>query len=314
MSIDQLKQPIWIGLIWSFLYIGLESTQSVFFGSALQSLDSFLLGLLVFGVTTTLLSAGIFSFNRQQFSHAQQCLIPLIACNLSTAAGWVLYLIAIQLIEPAVAFTVSSAAMPIAAIVFAHFSIGEPEHLDTVSKRFGMVMIIFGMLFLGLTILAGYSGFVRGGFAVGLGGLLCAIGSGAAFSLMLVYCRALDNAGLSPTAVFAFRFFAYFVIAFAGWLLQLEYKGPVESNDLIRAVLIGLIIMAVPLFAMQKAIASVSVFLLSSITALGPFLVFGFQLLEGRVEYSLYTLIGLLTYSLGAMITVLSLIRHESEN
>jgi len=82
----------------------------------------------------------------------------------------------------------------------------------------------------------------------------------------------------------------------------------------IRAVLIGLIIMAVPLFAMQKAIASVSVFLLSSITALGPFLVFGFQLLEGRVEYSLYTLIGLLTYSLGAMITVLSLIRHESEN
>ena len=117
MSIYQLKQPIWIGLIWSFLYIGLESTQSVFFGSALQSLDSFLLGLLVFGVTTTLLSAGIFSFNRQQFSHAQQCLIPLIACNLSTAAGWVLYLIAIQLIEPAVAFTVSSAAMPIAAIV-----------------------------------------------------------------------------------------------------------------------------------------------------------------------------------------------------
>ena len=182
------------------------------------------------------------------------------------------------------------------------------------SKRFGMVMIIFGMLFLGLTILAGYSGFVRGGFAVGLGGLLCAIGSGAAFSLMLVYCRALDNAGLSPTAVFAFRFFAYLVIAFAGWLLQLDYKGPVESNDLIRAVLIGLIIMAVPLFAMQKAIASVSVFLLSSITALGPFLVFGFQLLEGRVEYSLYTLIGLLTYSLGAMITVLSLIRHESEN
>ena len=56
-------------------------------------------------------------------------------------------------------------------------------------------------------------------------------------------------------------------------------------------VFIWLVIMAVPLFAMQKAIATVSLFLLSSITALGPFMVFGFQLLEGRVAYSRYTLI-----------------------
>ena len=79
-------------------------------------------------------------------------------------------------------------------------------------------------------------------------------------------------------------------------------------------VFIWLVIMAVPLFAMQKAIAAVSLFLLSSITALGPFMVFGFQLLEGRVAYSRYTLIGLLTYSLGAMITVLSFIWHQPEN
>lgn len=268
MSIAQLRQPIWIGLVWSILYIGLESTQSVFFSSALQSLDSFLLGLLVFGVTTTLLSAGIFFCDRKQFSYARQSLIPLIACNLSTAAGWVLYLLAIQLIEPAVAFTVSSAAMPVAAIVFAHFNIAEPEHLNTLSKRFGIAMIILGMLFLGGTTLAGYSGFVRGGFGVGLGGLLCAIASGSAFSLMLVYCRTLDNAGLSPTGVFAFRFFAYLALALAGWHLQLDYTGPVENNELIQAVLIGLAIMAVPLFAMQKAIATVSVFLLSCIKVL----------------------------------------------
>jgi len=43
----------------------------------------------------------------------------------------------------------------------------------------------------------------------------------------------------------------------------MDYTGPDENNELIQAVLIGLAIMAVPLFAMQKAIATVSVFLLS---------------------------------------------------
>ena len=47
-------------------------------------------------------------------------------------------------------------------------------------------------------------------------------------------------------------------------------------------VFIWLVIMAVPLFAMQKAIATVSLFLLSSITVLGPFLVFGFQPLSDK--------------------------------
>ena len=131
-----------------------------------------------------------------------------------------------------------------------------------------MTIIVLGLLFLGGTTLAGYSGFVRGGFGVGLGGLLCAIASGAAFSLMLVYCRTLDNAGLSPTGVFEFRFFAYLALALAGWHLQLDYKGPVENSELIRAVLTGLAIMAIPLFAKQKAIATVGLFLLSSIKVL----------------------------------------------
>ena len=163
-----MRQPIWVGLVWSFLYIGLESTQSVFFGSALQSLDSFLLGFLVFGVTTNLLSAGIFLFDTKQFSYAQESLISLIAYNLSTAAGWALYLLAIQLIEPAIAFAVSSAAMPIAAIVFAYFNIGEPERLNTLSKRFGVAMIVLGMLLFSLTTLAGHSGSCAGGLLLGL--------------------------------------------------------------------------------------------------------------------------------------------------
>ena len=301
--------PLLVGLFWSAIYILLESAQSVFFGSVLQEMDSFQLGFWVFGITTFFLLLGVWLFDPEQIKLCGQNLRGLFACNCSTATGWILYLFSIQLIEPAVAFTVSSAAMPISAIGLAFLGIGEPVSLDTRQKRIGFSLIAAGIVFLVGATLLGLSGFVRGSQVSGILGSASALLSGCAFAWMLIHCRALNTRGLGPVPVFASRFPLYIVLCGLGWLLKLDYKAPVETGDAAIAILIGLVIMAFPLYAMQKAISSISVLLLSTITALGPLIVFLMQMIEGRVSFSEFTLVGLLIYSSGVLLTIPSLIR-----
>ncbi len=297
-----------VGLSWSAVYILLESVQSVFFGSVLQRMDSFQLGFWVFGITSIFLLLGVRLFDPEQIKLCGQNLRGLFACNCSTAAGWILYLFSIQLIEPAVAFTVSSAAMPISAVGLAFLGIGEPVSLDTKQRRVGFGLIFAGIVVLVGATLMGLSGFVRGSLASGLLGSASALLSGCAFAWMLIHCRNLSEKGLDPVPVFASRFPLYVVLSAFGWLLKLDYKAPVETGDAAVAILVGLIIMAFPLYAMQKAISGISVLLLSTITALGPFIVFLLQMIEGRVSFSGFVLAGLLIYSSGVLLTIPSLL------
>ena len=207
------------------------------------------------------------------------------------------------------AFTVSAAAMPVSAIVFARLGIGEPADLKNMREKVGFCLVVLGIVVLAGATLFGFSGFVRGStHATALSGLACSVLSGSAFALMLVHCRTLDTSSLGPSTVFAFRFPVYILLAAAGWYLQLDYKGPVDAGEVATAILIGFAIMAFPLYAMQKAVSGVGVLLLSTITALGPLVVFCLQLIEGRVAFSGFTLAGLLVYSLGALLAVSSLV------
>lgn len=301
-----------VGLSWSTVYILLESAQSVFFGAVLQKMDSFQLGFWVFGITSLFLFLGAWRLDPEQIRLCGRNLRGLFACNCSTAAGWILYLFSIQLIEPAVAFTLSSAAMPVSAIALAFLGIGEPVSLDTRQERIGFGLVSTGIVLLVGTTLLGFSGFVRGSHMSGFLGSVCALLSGCAFAWMLVHCRALDAKGLSPVPIFASRFPLYVVLSGLGWLLALDYKGPVETRDAAVAILIGLAIMAFPLYAMQKALSGISVLLLSTITALGPLIVFLMQMVEGRVAFSGFTLASLLIYSSGVLLTIPGLIRERA--
>ena len=72
--------------------------------------------------------------------------------------------------------------------------------------------------------------------------------------------------------------------------------------------------MAFPLYAMQKAVSDAGVLLLSTITALGPLVVFCLQMTEGRVAFSGFTLAGLPVYSLRALLAVSTLAGEHRDN
>lgn len=291
-----------IGLLWAFTFVILEAAQAVFFGGLFQAYDSFLIGGAVFGLTAagTLVWAAVKTPEQLRIAGANRA--SLLALNLSTTLVWITYFFALQLIEPAVVFTVFSGLVPI-SIVFAS-ACGFPEASPPRNRveSTGLITVAVGIGYLAAVTLSGQSGFVRGGMVSAIAGLLLAAMSAVSLAVMMIYSQRLDRLGIAAVAQYALRFPLYVLIALLAALLGFDAKGPVDSGGLLATIVIGFAIIAFPVFAMQKAISLMSALTLAAITALGPLFVFLFQMVEGRVAYASATMTGLVIYFIGAAI------------
>lgn len=291
------------GMLWCFSFVILEALQAVFFGGVFQKLDSFLIGTSVFGIAALASIGWTCLRGRSQLAIAFRNLPALAGLNVTAAGGWIAYLISIQLIEPATAFALFSGAVPI-TMAAARFRSHDIFPLRSRLEVFGNLLICAGMAALALFTLYGWSGFVRGGMPVAVIGLALAVTSGAFIAGMLLYSRKLDGKGVGPVAQFGLRFLLYLPLSALGYWFGVDSKGPAPMADIAYAIVIGLVVMALPIYATQKAVSLASSATIGAITALGPLFVFAFQSAEGRIAYSEATLAGLFIYFLGAMIAV----------
>lgn len=290
------------GLFWCLVFLLLDAAQAVWFGALLQRHDAFLLGFLVFGLSSVVCLTYTALRTPGQFSIALAHPAALAGLNLSAAGGWLSWFGAVQLIEPAVAFMLFSGLIPVTTIIVGWIGFPEGQRSRNHTEAVGNGMIVCGMLLLVLFTLMGLSGFVRGGTGIALSGLVLAAISGVLIALMLLFSQRLDRYGLQPVAQFGLRFPLYLAAAFAGWLLGLDHKGGVGALDLMAAVVIGLAVLAFPIYAVQKAVSKVSSLTIASVAATAPVLVFALQALEGRVDFSPATSAGLALGFAGAMV------------
>ena len=293
------------GLLWCFTFVILDAAQAVFFGGVLQQLDGFLIGGLVFGLSSIGCVVWTWWRSPQQIAIVRQHGAALLGMNLSAAGGWLAYFLAIQRIEPAVAFTLFSGIIPVTTIFAARLGYAEGQSWRNRMEAFGYGVLTLGMLLLSAFTLAGWSGFVRGGPDVALAGLGLAALSGILIAMMLLYSQCLDGHGLQPVAQFGLRFPLYLALTFVFYLLGIDDKGPVPLSDIVTAVAVGLIVLAFPIYAVQKAVSLTSSLTIGSVAAVAPLIVFLMQRLEGRVDYSNATSLGLSVYFLGAVIAAL---------
>lgn len=291
-----------LGLIWAFSFVILEAAQAVFFGGVFQEYDSFLIGGAVFGFTAagTLIWAKVRTPEQLKTAWANGA--SLFGLNLSTALVWIAYFFALQIIEPAVVFTVFSGLIPIAILIASACGLPEASPLRSRVEGAGLIAVVIGVGYLAAITLLGQSGFVRGGWTAALAGLLLTCVSAASLAAMLIYSQRLNHLGIAPAAQYGLRFPLYVMVALSAAWLGLDGKGPVDPGGLLAVVVIGFAIMAFPVFAMQKAISLMSTLALATITALGPLFVFLFQIVEGRVAYAPATMTGLMIYFAGAVL------------
>lgn len=294
------------GLAWCTTFLILDAIQAVYCGGIFQRIDSFGFGAIVFGAPAVLAIAWVWLTRPTQLAAALKARSSLIWLNITTAGAWGTYLIAIQLIEPAVAFTLFSGIIPVSALVAARIGIGAPVGRQSTMEKAGMVLLIVGMALLAAFTLMGLSGFVRGGLAVALTGLGLALVAGTLITGMLLSSHGLVRSGVGPLAQFGLRFPLYIVLAAGGYALGLDAKASIPLPDYLVAVAIGLAVLAFPIYAVQKAVALTSTATIAAFAAAGPLVVFVLQIFEGRVDYSAATLAGLIVYFAGALTSALA--------
>jgi hypothetical protein len=298
-----------MGVLWALTFVTLESVQYVYFGGLFQRMSSFLFGFLVFSVTV-ILFVGWTAFKQpQQLKNALAKPGTLLAVNLTATLAWGAYLTSVQLIEPAVAYTIGAGVMPLTAYLAYRVGLPEGEPLRNRSEALGNLILLAGIGYLVAVTLMGWSGFVRGGTLAAAGGVFFAVADGVLFTLMLIYCQRLGGFGVGPGAVFGLRFPLYVLVAGGLAAMGADYKEAIPPSEVALIVAIGLALVIPPLFALQKAVATVSTMTIGALTALGPFVIFGLQMIEGRVNYSTATLAGLFTYFAGALLAALGAVR-----
>ncbi len=313
-----MREPILnsaiFGIILTLAFVTLESMQFVYFGGLFQRMSSFHFGALVFGSMIVLFVGGTALRDRQVLRNAWRNPRPVIAVNLCVLFALGAYLLSVQLVEPAVTYAISSAAMPVTTYVLFRLGVQEGEGVRNLAEGIGTFGLFLSILYLGYITISGQSGFIRGGGALAaFAGAGLAIVDGVLFTWVLVISKRLNTVGIGPGAVLGLRLPLYVLAASALTVAGVDARAPLPMTDIAVFVLLGLLLTVPPLYALQKAVSLVSTLTISSLTALGPFVIFALQIMEGRVEYSQATLIGLGLYSIASLLSALGAVRAATQ-
>ena len=303
--------PLLAGVFWTLVFVVVEAIQFVYFGGLFQQISAFTFGFFVFGIIT-ILFVGISAITASgQIRIAISNPKLLFWLNFYATLAWASYLTSVQLLEPAVVYTISAGAMPVAAYLARRFSAHEGQSSVNPLEPFGLLLLIAAIIYLTGVTLSGNSGFVRGGSLTALAGVLLAIADGVFFTLMLICSQKLDTKGVGPATVFGLRFPLYVVAAGGLSLYGLDAKTALPTDTILIIILLGLLLTVPHLYALQRAVGKISTAAISALTTLGPFIIFILQIFEGRVEYSNATLVGLVIYCVGSLVSVVGALRSS---
>lgn len=299
-----------VGLICCLSFVLLEAFQAVYLGALFQEVDSFLVGALVFGISAAGSVVATLLFRRAELTAALNSIKVIAGLNFLAAVTWTTYFIAIQLIEPAVVFALFSGMVPLGTALAATMGVREAFSFGGNLDRLGNGLILVSLLLLAGTTVAGMSGFVRGDISVALLGVVLSAISGFCTALLILYSVRLNRRGVGPLAQFGLRFVLYTMLCVLAFSVGVDDKAvPISLSELWVIVAIGLIVIALPLYLLQKAVPLLPARTIAAMTALGPVMVFMMQLMEGRVSYAPATLVGLLVYVGGAFIAAIGVYR-----
>jgi len=295
---------IQLGLICCLSFVTLEAFQAVYLGAVFQDVDSFLVGTWVFGISVVGCILATAIFRPAELAASGQAWRIVVAINLFAALTWTTYFIAVQLIEPAV-FTIFSGMVPLGTVIAAWLGLPEAWSPNRRLVHVGNALILMSIVVLAAITVFGFSGFVRGDWLAALVGVSLSALSGGCTAFGILYSVRLNARGVGPLAQFGLRFVLYTLLALLAFLIGLDDKGiATPAGDLAWIVLIGLVVIAFPLYLVQKAVPLIQASMIAAMTALGPAMVFLMQLFDGRVDYSTATLAGLTICIVGALMAV----------
>ena len=290
--------------LWCAFFVLMEAFQTVYFGTVLQQISPFLLGSAVFGISSAISVALSIWFDPEQLGRIRAHLWPLLRVNLFGTIAWLSYLFSMKNIEPAVAFTVFSASIPLTIIYL------ENTRQDAIG-RFGSMLLFGSIGYLGIISVLGFTGFQSAEMHVtALSILGCAV-AGVSISVVLLQSKALNLAGLSSLSVFGLRFILFALLSGLAYLFFDAGTAPFNP-DVAWIIFLGVLLLALPLYAVQRAIDIADARTVGVFTAFTPLGVVLLQVIENRVEFSIATVVGICVYATGAVMLAFNEVKKKN--
>lgn len=282
------------GFLAAGFFVCLSSLRDVYLGGALQRITPLVITIAAFSLCILVfLPAALRS--RQSMSVFRSRSRDLVWVNVTTAVAWIAFLYALKFIEPTIVQILYSGIGPL-SVIWA-------ERYRSRGKRVGLTLaekVAYGALlttiaFAAVVVLLGISGTGRQPINDRIVGVALAIAGGVCISASIMLCRKLNDAGATPAAVLAFRYpGAAIIAAIVAACSPASLPSGLDWIDVALLVAVALII--VPSYVNQVAISLASPLTVRVVLAVAPALIFVFQMIEGRLITSSYSLLAALLY------------------
>ena len=152
-------------------------------------------------------------------------------------------------------------------------------------------------------VIGGYSGLALTNLAASVTGLALLSVSGISITISLLYCKRLQDRGISADAVTAARYLLLILLAGTVVLWHGSYGGADTLKQFTVLSTATTVFIVLPLYAYQLGIGRTTPLTAQIIRALGPVFVFALEQLDGRLHYSLPTLACILVYSASVIVS-----------
>jgi drug/metabolite transporter (DMT)-like permease len=279
-----------------------QALRDVYFGHVFQGVDFFAVILLAFALSTLIFSAVTTIKAPAQFKTLRGHFSTVLAMNATTALAWSCYFFALTHLEPSIVSTVHSGMGPLTVVGLA--ACGVRLAKPGVGRRgefCAYAGIALSIAALWWVVLSGRSGLSAGDEATDLVGLVLLMISGLSITISLLFSKRLHDHGVSAEAVTAVRYLLLILVAAGIEAFKGRMEGVGDFGDLATLSMAATALIVLPLFALQVGIALTAPLTAHVIRSLGPVCVFALEQFDGRVIYSMPTLVCILAYSAAAI-------------
>jgi drug/metabolite transporter (DMT)-like permease len=279
-----------------------QAFRDVYFANAFQGVDFFFIILLAFSIATVVFGAVAVICKPDELVRMRGEIPALVWMNLLTALAWTSYFFSLKYLQPSIVNTLHSGAGPLTVVVLAAFGIhiARPSPMRRI-EHICYLGIAASLLFLCWVVLADRSGLQSENLLVTVVGLVLPIVSGTAITVSSLWAKRLNERGIGADTVTAGR---YILIVTIALVVVIAGDRPPEfatAGEFAALALATTILIVLPLYSLQLGIARTAPLTAHTIRSLGPVLVFGLELVDGRIAYSGSTLSGIALYSFFAL-------------
>ena len=281
-----------------------QAFRDVYFANVFQGVDFFVVIIVAFTLAIVVFGGVALLRNPVEFIRLRGEIAALFWMNALTALAWTSYFFSLKYQQPSIVNALHSGAAPLTVVILARFGIhiARPSPMHRI-ELLGYLGVAGSLLFLWWVVLADRSGLRAHDPAVSLAGIVLPLVSGTAITISSLWTKRLHERGIGAETVTAMR---YVLIVGIAWIVVRSGQrssgiGTPDQFMLLAVAAMALIVL--PLYCLQLGIARTTPLTTHTIRALGPAVVLGMELLDGRIHYSGAVLVGIALYSVFAVVS-----------